>query len=62
MCVDERGLSYQIWGQAVCPRIGMCVSLPAAGFWVELNPKRRGGGLFESPAASFLAESPAKAR
>lgn len=44
----------------MCPRSGMCVSWPAAGFWVDLSPKRRGGGLFGSPAVSFLAESPAK--
>lgn len=52
--------SYPVWGQAVCPRTGMCVFWPAAGSLADLGPRRRGGGLSGSPAASSQEESPAR--
>lgn len=51
--------SHPVWGQAVFPRSGKCVFWPAAGSWAELGPRRRGGGLSGSPAASTQEESPA---
>ncbi len=44
----------------MCPRNGMCVFWPAAGFWADLGPRRRGGVLSGSPAASSPEESPAR--
>lgn len=51
--------AHPVWGQAVSPRSGRCVSGPPSGSWAGLSQRRRGEGHVVSPAASSLAERPA---